>query len=376
MAVDNYPPLASQPNISPGWRETLARWLNPQRRRVYPLAIFLITVLGWLVSLGMGPGLTDASGTIIGADFVAFYTGGRFFWQDRMGDLYNFAAQAAVLADLVAPVVTDKINPFINPPFSVLIYAPFALGSYALGLALWWAAGGALLVFSLHLLRVELFPARPTLRRLIWLSLLFYPTLLWITFGQNTALTLFLYTITFVLLRRGYDLAAGLALGCLLYKPQLAIALALILLMRWRWRALIGGALSVTAWLAAGFLISPAAMLRYAGNYAPSARSAALDRLQKLGIAQLLWLRRAAARRHLGARRRWACDCPHCWRAALAGVDLATHTLAAHHPSLEFHHGNEFGPGTLHQSPSLYLRSYVVAAAAGNRVELLSNGNG
>lgn len=269
MAIDSHRIVSVDRNPTPSipsrWEAKIVHWLTPERRRVYPLSILIITLVGWLVSLWIGPGLTDSSGTIIGADFVAFYTGGRFFWEDRLVDLYNFGAQQAVLAELVAPVVTDKVNPFINPPFSVLLYAPFARGDYLSGLLLWWGVGMLLLVGAVRWLRSVLFPQpAPSMLHLFWLSLLFYPTLLWFTFGQNTALTLLIYTATFLLLRRGNDLAAGLVLGCLLYKPQLAIALALVLLIKGRWRALVGGGLGAGAWLLAGFLVSPAAMWRYA----------------------------------------------------------------------------------------------------------------
>ena len=236
-------------------------WLTPKRLKVYPTAIAVITLVAWLVSLAIGPGLTDISRTIIGADFVAYYTGGRFFLEGRMAELFDFSAQEAFQAGLASPVVTDKFFAFVYPPFSAVLYAPFAFGDYLAGLLLYWGVGLLTLALSLYLLRKEVMPASaPPTGRLLLISFLFFPTLTWFLYGQNTVLTLLLYTLTFVLLRRGHDLAAGVALGLLLYKPQLAIALAVMLLVKLRWRALIGGVLGAGLWIAIGYGISPAAM--------------------------------------------------------------------------------------------------------------------
>jgi len=240
-------------------------WLTPKRVRVYPTLLILgvLVYLTWQTGLALWLGLPYyLTG---GLDFMAFYTGGRFFLEGRLADLYDFSAQRAFQASLLAPVVSKARSPFINPPFTVALYAPFALGSYGLGLLLWWGAGLLAFTLSLRLIRQTLLPpSGPSTGRLFLTSFLFFPTLAWFLYGQSTALTLLLYTLTFVLLRRERDFTAGLALGCLLYKPQLAVALGVMLLVKRRWWALLGGALSAGLWLVIGFALSPAAMQEYA----------------------------------------------------------------------------------------------------------------
>lgn len=244
--------------------KAIVAWLTPGRLKVYPTAIAALTFAAWGVSQALGPGLTDVSKTIIGADFAAFYTGGRFFLSGRLDELYDLSAQKDFQASLVAPVIPRGFTAFINPPFTVVLYAPFAWSSYGLGLLLWWGAGLLALTLSLYLLHRELRPSsQRSIPRLLGLSFLFYPTLAWFLYGQNTAFTLLLYTLTFVMLRRGRDFTAGLTLGLLLYKPQLAIALSVVLLIKRRWRALLGGALSAGLWLGIGFTLSPAAMWEF-----------------------------------------------------------------------------------------------------------------
>jgi hypothetical protein len=244
--------------------ETAISWLTPERIRLYPATICVLSFFVWGVSIAMGRGLTDASGNIIGADFLTFYTAGKFFLKGRMMELYNIAAQAAFQKNLLAPVSFNAVCYFNYPPFATLFCATFALGNYLTGLLLWWGTGVLALAFSLHLLRRELMALRVcSTGRLFLMSFLFFPTIVWFLYGQDTALTLLLYTLTFVMLRRENDFAAGLALGLLLYKPQLAIAVGMVLIIKWRWRALIGGVIGAGIWLAIGFAISPLVMKEY-----------------------------------------------------------------------------------------------------------------
>ncbi len=99
--------------------------------------------------------------------------------------------------------------------------------------------------------------------RLLGATFLFLPTLFWIMYAQSSAFSLALLTTAFVCLRRGRDLPAGLVLGCLAYKPQLALALGCVLLVKGRGRALLGAAASVCGWVALSIAASPEATLAY-----------------------------------------------------------------------------------------------------------------
>jgi len=239
--------------------------MTPDRLRVYPLAVAVSMLALWVGSIVFGPGITDTARNIIGGDFAAFYTGGRFFLEGRMDDLYNFAAQKAYQESLVAPVETQQVHPYVNPPFAIAMYAPFAVPDYVTGLLMWWAMGLALLTAALSMLRNELFDRQAmSVRRLVMLAFLFFPTFGWLMYGQNTSITLFLFTVMFVMLRRRRDLAGGIALGLLFYKPQLMIAAGVMLLVHRRWRALAGAALGVGFWGVAGLVLCPGSMVEYA----------------------------------------------------------------------------------------------------------------
>jgi len=234
-----------------------AGWLTPRRVKTYPAVLILgaAVFLLWGEWVALRSGLPFAQ--TLGQDFAAFYAGGRFFLDGRLAQLYDFSAQRTFLADQVAPGMKAL---FVNPPFTVLLFALFAWDGYEAGLLLWWGLGLLALAFSIYLLRGELLStASPSVARLLWASFLFYPTLAWFIYAQNAPLTLLIYVLIFVMLRRGRDFAAGLALGLLLFKPQLAVALGVMLLVKRRWRALAGGALSAGVWAGVGYALSPAA---------------------------------------------------------------------------------------------------------------------
>jgi hypothetical protein len=238
--------------------------------RAYAALMTASMFCGFAWNYSRGAGLLDASGNLIGGDFLAFYTGARLFLAGRLAESYQpgaqfgFPAQAAFQRDVLAPQTVTGVSAFVNPPHAVLLYLPFAWPRYAVGLALWWIAGLAALALSIHLVRREL----PALRavpapRLFAACWLYLPTWAWFGFGQATALILLIYTGCFVLLRRGRDGWAGVCLSCLAFKPQLALALALLLVVRGRWRALAAGAAGTAAWLAIGATLAPGALSAY-----------------------------------------------------------------------------------------------------------------
>lgn len=139
------------------------------------------------------------------------------------------------------------------------------MAGFEWGLLFWLATGLVALYFAWRMLHRELFALsiHSPLRLTLW-SFCFYPTLAWVLANQNSAFTFLIYTMTYVALRQGRDLAGGAALGCLLYKPQLAMTPAFVLLVKGRFRALSGFLLTSSLLIGVGFLLSPKSMLDYA----------------------------------------------------------------------------------------------------------------
>jgi hypothetical protein len=244
--------------------EAVVSWLTPERLKLYPPHIPIITILFWAISQLLGPGLFDLAGQIIGTDFLGFYTAGNIYLAGEMDRLYDFHAQYIFqkkivgLSDFSAPCL------FVNPPFTAPFFSLFSRSSYLSGLLLWWLAGLIALFFSVYLLRSELKSLEHhSSSKLFRMCFLFFPSLCWFMYGQNTAFSLFLYTLFFVTLRKNRDYLAGFVLGLLLYKPQLLIGPIVAVIAGRRWFALFGSMTSGLILLTAGYLLSPAAVFEY-----------------------------------------------------------------------------------------------------------------
>jgi hypothetical protein len=241
----------------------IVHFATPERVRGYALLMLAVVGIG-----GVGHALLDVldsrrPSNAIGGDYLAFYTGGRFLLEGRLHEVYDPAAQRAFQEAAVAPRPLAQ-KPFINPPHAALLYAPFALLPYPVGLGAWWLAGLAAWLAGIRLLRSALSELQAhSLRTLFIASLCFFPTLAWLAFGQATGIVLLLYAATFALLRSGRDTAAGAVLGCLALKPQLAVALGLVLLVQGRVRAVASGGSVALGFVLLGCALSWPASVAY-----------------------------------------------------------------------------------------------------------------
>ena len=68
-----------------------------------------------------------------------------------------------------------------------------------------------------------------------------------IAWGQTSALALACFTGGFFALRGKHEFLAGLAFGCLIFKPQLGLTVAIVFLATFRWKVLAGALLSGAA---------------------------------------------------------------------------------------------------------------------------------
>ena len=264
MHLERYRMLGMGYKIRARLSAALIHWLTPERLKHYPICILVITLVVYSFSQYFGPGLLDVQGHIIGTDFLAFYTGGKLFLSGSVDRLYDLSAQRSIQMNVDPGLDKHSVYYFINPPFTVLLFALFSMGSYIYGLITWWMAGLIFTYLSIRLIRSEIVSLKKySNMKLYFMCFLFFPSLCWFMYGQNTALTLFFYVMFYVLLRRAQDLPAGIALGVLLYKPQLIVCFFLVLLFKKRWKAIAGFFLGAGLWVFTGLLLSPQAMYDY-----------------------------------------------------------------------------------------------------------------
>jgi len=223
-------------------------WVTAERLRAHALilAICLWSVYFWNIS---APGLNDRNGVIKGADFIHLYTLGTVALSRRAADLYDVNAQARLTAKRVPIAAGIKYVP-LYPPQASIFFAPLAYLQYGTALLIWLILSS--LVYGVCC--YALWRCCPQLQSQGWTLILlaiafpgFFHLILW---GQTSAIALACFTAAFLFLRGGRPLLAGLALGCLVFKPQLGIVAAFVFVYTRGWRVIVGAVLSAAAQLA------------------------------------------------------------------------------------------------------------------------------
>jgi hypothetical protein len=178
-----------------------------------------------------------------GRDFISFWGASQFAWAGQPALAYDNAALNAVQSRVVTFPPGAEM-PFPYAPFFLLLVMPFGLGSFPLGLILWSAVG-----YGLYLLAANrLHPG------MAWAAAAFPPVFACAALGQSGFVIAAIFLAGLALLPTR-PFAAGLVLGCLILKPQLALILPIAMLAARQWRTIAGAAVSASAILLLGLLI-------------------------------------------------------------------------------------------------------------------------
>jgi hypothetical protein len=231
---------------------TSAKWFTARRLRRHGLilALCLWSVYLWNMAT---PGLLDRVGNLKGTDFLHFYTLGSLALTHRGADLYNMKAQSQLAAERVPAAAGIRYLPLYPPQLSIF-FAPFARLSYPCALTLWLTLSSLIYGVCCY----ALWRACPNLRKhkltVVILALAFPAFWHLIAWGQTSALALACFTVGFLALRAQREFLAGLALGCLIFKPQLALAAGLVFVITLNWKIIAGALLSAATQLTAAWL--------------------------------------------------------------------------------------------------------------------------
>jgi alpha-1,2-mannosyltransferase len=170
-------------------------------------------------------------------DFVTFWTAGRLALQGHAAFAYDertIGTLQAATVDLTLP----NFFPFFYPPIAFVLFTPLALLPYGVAFFTFAATQGALLVTLLR----RLLPAPWPLSTLIAAP----AVLLNSGVGQNGAFMASCFAVGCLTLESRPALA-GAALGCLVFKPHLALLMPVALALTGRWRALLAAGGTVMA---------------------------------------------------------------------------------------------------------------------------------
>jgi hypothetical protein len=217
-------------------------WITARRLRAHGLILALCLWSVYLWNIG-SPGLRDRAGNLKGTDFLHFYTLGSLALAHDGGDLYTLPVQSKIAVARVPAAAGTYYLPLYPPQVSIL-FAPFAQLSYTWALVAWLAISSVIYLFCCYVV----WRACPNLRnqRLTTLILALAFPAFWhlIAWGQSSALALAGFTLAFFAFRARREFLAGLALGCLIFKPQLVLAAAIVFIFAFRWRMMAGALLS------------------------------------------------------------------------------------------------------------------------------------
>jgi alpha-1,2-mannosyltransferase len=163
-------------------------------------------------------------------DFLSFWAAGRLALDGHAALAYDAEVHRSV--ERLAVQVTGLL-PFPYPPAFLLVVTPFALVPYEVGFILWVVLTSLFFVWAGSRLTEWRYPLS---------NPLLIPNLL---IGQNGLLLAGIVALGMAMLSSS-PFIAGLILGMLVIKPQLALLLPVAMLAGREWRAIFGGALSST----------------------------------------------------------------------------------------------------------------------------------
>ncbi len=248
------------PELRPPVPES-AVWLN--RRRIRSQAIILALCLWGVCAVDYAtPGIFDRAGNIKFQDFIQFLISARLIAQGRAASLYD----ARVLNDQIA-AITGSTNVYLEYYYGPQVALPFqALTGFSfLTQAGIWVALSLLIYFACVYLLWRTCSALRPYPRLVALCAVAYPPLFhFFVRGQLSVLILLCFTCAYLAFRARRDWLAGIALGCLAFKPQFLVAILLVLLFAQAWKLLVSMMLSAAAQLASTLIyFGPAVMRLY-----------------------------------------------------------------------------------------------------------------
>jgi hypothetical protein len=255
--VNSSPALGASP-----WIESAAQWLNPRRLRaqvmVLALCLWGVCAVDFATS-----GFFDRAGNIKFQDFLPLYVSARLIVEGRANALYGQQAAADAMQAVVGQP-TRVLLPNLYGPQVGLFFVPLARLSFPTAARIWVTA--SLLVFAGCVYLV--WKSCPALRLhsgFVALSAIAFPPLFhFFVRAQTSVLALACFTAAYLAFRADRRRWAGIALGCLVFKPQLLVAIPLVLLLSRGWTTLAGLLVAAGAQLAfARIYFGPAVMHSY-----------------------------------------------------------------------------------------------------------------
>lgn len=267
--------LAPAASRSATW---LASWLTP--RRIRAQAIILALCLWTVCAVDFAtPGLFDRAGNLKFQDFLSFYISGRLIENGQAADLYDAQPRDAETAHVATDAFVRRPEnsqsalhklslPNLYGPQFGLIFVPLAHLPFLIAAEIWTALNLIAFFACICLLWKSCPALHPHFALVAICAVAFPPLFHFFVRGQNSVLVLACFTAAYLAFRAHQNWLAGIALGCLIFKPQFLVAIPIVLLLAQAWKTFTALTLSAAAQLAfARIYFGPEVMHAYLDTF-------------------------------------------------------------------------------------------------------------
>jgi hypothetical protein len=211
-------------------------------RVVRAAAVLLVISLIVGIALFSFPARRNDAGNVV--DFSFYYSAAQMVRQGLGGRLYDLKTQVEFQSRV------GVVHAFYNhPPYETLIFTPLTYLGYRTAYTVWTLASLGLMVIAASLidshtkikLAISQYVRLPAdFGLVVVLFITCAPATTCFLLGQDSMLTLLIYTLVFVLLQQNSETSAGCVLALGLYKFPLILPLAVIFLLRGKWKFMQG----------------------------------------------------------------------------------------------------------------------------------------
>lgn len=159
----------------------------------------------------------------------------------HFADFRHFFIAAQMMATGAANRLYNNIDAQIifHPPFQIIAYIPLIIMPLKWAYRTWIIINLGIIFISLKTFGSFFRPTSKKEQLIMWLACLsFFPTMATLLQGQDSAVSLLIFTLVFFYIKSGKEGKAGAMLALGLFKPQLVGLTAIVLLFKGRWKAL------------------------------------------------------------------------------------------------------------------------------------------
>jgi len=240
-----------------------SRLLSAKRLTIWGVGLF---ALSWFIHLHttMTPGLVDRVGRFKGSDYVQFYVMGSLLGEGRADALYDAHAHLSEGRRRIDPNLgLYAAHPNYGPQVA-LAFVPLAALPYGWSLTVFLVFSGACYALSVWIVWRDCEALRRHGRVVAVLAAASPLLLTVVRYGQVSAVAVLALALALAAFRRGRLFLAGVAIGCLAYKPQLGLLFGVVLVATRQWRVVGGAATAVAAQMAVAWIATGShTMMRY-----------------------------------------------------------------------------------------------------------------